>query len=602
MRTVRVRPFEGDELLYRFSRSGVPAPRPRTWEQLLQDLSGAGERSTVMLSGGNPLEHPDLARALEAGRAAGVKRFRVVTDGFGLDDPSLRRTLRDLGARDLVVVLPTVDPTQYGTLAGDGTRLASVLAGIEAAVADGLAVHLAVPIVAAVVPGIDALMDQADTWGVDGVLVEVPDPGRVPRDKRSLLLSPRDAAGAAARVFGRCRRGRRAIGVVERWSIPACAADGQLDEYGSLFNRLHKHQRVRGGDGARRIDACGDCDLSSACQGVPGAWLDAFGSEGLRPIPLAEANGWYTKPLNRLDEIPFKRFSPYKNTERSGARGLLRVNGHCNMGCSFCFVDLSQPDLPLDSLKAEVDALRASGVTELVLSGGEPTLHPGLVELVRYAATKRFRSIELQTNGVRLASRPYAEQLADAGLSIACVSLHSHDAGVSDAITKQAGAWQRSVQALHNLHDLGLQWRISHVISRLNHPAVPAFVRFAQQEFPHGRVDICFAIAQEISSETSTWVLPTFTEIKPSVVEALDYCLAHGITFSGLIGQGSYPPCMLGGDLRYYEAVLDQTHRSGHDDWHKAERCRDCSFDARCVGIRKSYVATWGDDEIQPFS
>ena len=59
---------------------------------------------------------------------------------------------------------------------------------------------------------------------------------------------------------------------------------------------------------------------------------------------------------------------------------------------------------------------------------------------------------------------------------------------------------------------------------------------------------------------------------------------------------------MLDGEMRYYEAVLKEVHLTPDtDDWYKAERCATCSFDERCVGVRRSYVDTYGDEEIRPY-
>ena len=75
------------------------------------------------------------------------------------------------------------------------------------------------------------------------------------------------------------------------------------------------------------------------------------------------------------------------------------------------------------------------------------------------------------------------------------------------------------------------------------------------------------------------------------------------IGFGGMIGQGGYPPCMLDGEIRYYEGVLDKVFKSddSSDQFYKPEKCRECSFDAYCLGPRRSYVEHYGEAEIKPF-
>ena len=81
----------------------------------------------------------------------------------------------------------------------------------------------------------------------------------------------------------------------------------------------------------------------------------------------------------------------------------------CNLRCPTCFTD-SSPDLagvvPVAEVLANVDArlARENGRLDVVmLSGGEPTLHPGLTELLDALVARPVVRILLNTNGVRIA-------------------------------------------------------------------------------------------------------------------------------------------------------------------------------------------------------
>ncbi|MFS8070825.1 MAG: hypothetical protein ACMG6S_31035, partial [Byssovorax sp.] len=52
-----------------------------------------------------------------------------------------------------------------------------------------------------------------------------------------------------------------------------------------------------------------------------------------------------------------------------------------------------------------------------------------------------------------------------------------------------------------------------------------------------------------------------------------------------------------------YERNLIHIYKSqDHDEqFYKAPRCQECSFDAWCLGVRKHYVETYGEAEITPF-
>jgi hypothetical protein len=195
--------------------------------------------------------------------------------------------------------------------------------------------------------------------------------------------------------------------------------------------------------------------------------------------------------------------------------------------------------------------------------------------------------------------------LVTAGLTKATVSLHSMDPTASDAITRMPGAFPRTVAGLHHLQALGVHTQLAHVISRDNFRALPEFTTAMLDEFVSdgSTLSVCFAVAQGISDLVSTWVLPTFTEIRPFVRAALDVCDRRGVGYGGLIGQGGYPPCMLDGELRYFRGVLDKIYASGDAElqFAKAPSCRSCDFDPYCLGVRRDYLTRHGDAELQPF-
>jgi hypothetical protein len=55
--------------------------------------------------------------------------------------------------------------------------------------------------------------------------------------------------------------------------------------------------------------------------------------------------------------------------------------------------------------------------------------------------------------------------------------------------------------------------------------------------------------------------------------------------------------------MRFYAHNLRNIYRSADygDQFVKPERCRECSFDPYCMGVRRIYVETYGDAEIRPF-
>src|SRR3974377_2409503 len=57
----------------------------------------------------------------------------------------------------------------------------------------------------------------------------------------------------------------------------------------------------------------------------------------------------------------------------------------CNLDCTYCneFDDTSKP-VPLDVLKNRLDILADIGTSVITISGGEPLMHPALVDFIRH--------------------------------------------------------------------------------------------------------------------------------------------------------------------------------------------------------------------------
>jgi 7,8-dihydro-6-hydroxymethylpterin dimethyltransferase len=114
---------------------------------------------------------------------------------------------------------------------------------------------------------------------------------------------------------------------------------------------------------------------------------------------------------------------------------LLEVTNRCNLHCAVCFADSGQQkseDISLEKIECLLErAIAAAGPSNLQLSGGEPTLRNDLPEIVKTARQVGYSFIQVNTNGLRLASdRDFVGRLQDAGLS----SVFLQFDGVNDEI------------------------------------------------------------------------------------------------------------------------------------------------------------------------
>lgn len=94
--------------------------------------------------------------------------------------------------------------------------------------------------------------------------------------------------------------------------------------------------------------------------------------------------------------------------EQHSCLGLIDVNEACNLSCPVCFADSSTARTthrPLAEIEKMMDALVASeGEPDLLqISGGEPTIHPQIIDILDAAKRRPIRHVMLNTNGIRIA-------------------------------------------------------------------------------------------------------------------------------------------------------------------------------------------------------
>ena len=130
-----------------------------------------------------------------------------------------------------------------------------------------------------------------------------------------------------------------------------------------------------------------------------------------------------------------------------------RISGQCDLNCKMCiyrnagFLDSTQM-LPLEIFKKVIDQV-SSSKPFIAFTGGEPLLHPDILECLSYVKKKRLYC-GLTTNGLRLAR--YAGNIATSGLDILVVSLDGPQE-VHDRIRGRAGAYQKALEGIRKVKE-----------------------------------------------------------------------------------------------------------------------------------------------------
>jgi len=150
----------------------------------------------------------------------------------------------------------------------------------------------------------------------------------------------------------------------------------------------------------------------------------------------------------------------------------IALTRNCNLRCGFCYAKCKGYDsfasIDFEHLKQIVDFCEAASVKYVVLSGGEPTLHPDLIRLVKYIKSRKCGLIPtIATNGTTLDDLNVCKALVSAGIEYFDVSLKGCNA-TQFLRTTGVNLYPKQLAAITNLAALEVDFTCSMVLTPEN--------------------------------------------------------------------------------------------------------------------------------------
>jgi MoaA/NifB/PqqE/SkfB family radical SAM enzyme len=597
MRVARVLTNESCNQNCGFCHARRPAERPAfvRAQAVVERIDAAVAKGAreVVLTGGEPTLRRDLAALVRhAQRSDGVRV--VLETNAALITPASARALAEAGLACARVHLPAIGAAADAITRDEGGFEATV-AGMRALAAAGVPLEGATPIVRDNLDLVAAIPAELRALGlpVEALLVSIP----VDAPDPATLAPLADAARALERLDDAARWAGLPLRLDPGAMLPPCllARPARL---------AHLYALTPGGrtrPGFVHVDACARCSVADRCPGLPEAALRRQPDLALRPITEDRVRRRLTVISSPREQIARELVT--RDVHRTADGRLLpahivRVQFQCNQACGFCFVSthLPAPD-DADVRAAILEIARAGGV--LHLSGGEPTLHPRLVEYVALGKQEGATMVELQTNAVRLADPALTRALEAAGVDVAFVSLHGSHAALSDAITRAPGTFEKTVRGLDGLAQTRIQVRLNFVFCEANRDDFPAFVRLVAARWPRAEISISVAGAFTDLVPRTRALIPRYTDLRPALEEGLALARHAGIDVHGFESMCGIPLCLAPGDPRAFLSFAEIP--AGHDggEFVKSDECGRCALGERCFGLRRSYAELHGMGELR---
>jgi len=284
-------------------------------------------------------------------------------------------------------------------------------------------------------------------------------------------------------------------------------------------------------------------------------------------------------------------------------RNWVRLTFECNNRCIFC-LDSDTHDGRMrdrEEVKTQILEGRAAGATRLILSGGEPTIHPNYVDFIKLGRRAGYTKIQTVTNGRLFQYQDFVDRCIQAGLDEITFSLHGPNARIHDALVGVQGAWEQESAGLRRALETRERTgrpivNVDIVINRANvkhlKDMLDLFISWGVHEFdllqvvPFGRA----------FTEGRTTLFYDLEEMQPYLRAAFEYTKRPGLH----IWLNRFPPAHLEGfehliqdpyklndEVRGRKEEFARLLSTGDDlDCREKEgRCRYCYLEQLCNSL-----------------
>lgn len=310
----------------------------------------------------------------------------------------------------------------------------------------------------------------------------------------------------------------------------------------------------------RTIEACGSCCLQGKCPGWPAK--SSYPLSRIQPV------------IDMPNEIVFE------------------ITARCNLSCRYCTgIKQAHTELSFAQVRTVLDEALALGIRAVRFTGGEPLLHPELLQMLSLAKQMGFYVL-LNTNATILpdATRQVLARTVDNIL----VSLQGHDADSEKELTNDAQhSFTEKIRHLFQLRTIIPIFRVGTVISQPLLDRLPAYFLFIKTLRPNSW-ELFRPMALPLTDPRSE--IPAFQKLLKTLLymnqqglrailaNAMPFCVLPDLTMAAsvLLGAASDDGhSRLVMDARgYFKSSYFMPENIGptiHSAWHSAERKNNCS-------------------------
>jgi radical SAM protein with 4Fe4S-binding SPASM domain len=231
---------------------------------------------------------------------------------------------------------------------------------------------------------------------------------------------------------------------------------------------------------------------------------------------------------------------------------VFHITGRCNLQCVYCYASsYDRADLKIEEVQDVLSQAARLGTRHVILSGGEPLLHPDFYEIAEYAKELRLK-VHITSNGTMI-DEIAAEKLRSLDVNVT-ISLDGSCAEANDPLRGE-GTFSSAINSIDNLINSCVYTSMRMTLVKQNVNEVRNYIELAIQH----NVNRCI-----IERVTGIIEIPQSMELEPSSTDIFrsfkimsEYRNANGLNV------GSNDPLWLLFRKDLLEKYANRTHICG---------------------------------------
>lgn len=221
----------------------------------------------------------------------------------------------------------------------------------------------------------------------------------------------------------------------------------------------------------------------------------------------------------------------------------INITFECNSNCTFCAANheiVGQVGrISFEEMCQLLDKLKLDETDEVILSGGEPTIHPEFFDIAHRISESKCK-LSMLTNGRMFAKKDFVEKIKGCNFSKICIPIHGMEK-THDLITRSNGSFLQTEEGIKNLRKIApeIHLELKYVVCKLNYAEIKDIQEFILKMNPDD-IMMSTLFQTEVAQKNSQIVEKT--ELLKAMTDAVEFLMAAN--YKGDIFVYGVPLCL----------------------------------------------------------